>query len=94
MVEPITIDDIMSELGRLTERTQTPGGFTITELRDATGKHVNDLRNMVRKGLAAGKLAADRQLRPSIDGTTRWVPVYRFVAANDTSAKRVAKKKK
>jgi hypothetical protein len=94
VVEPITIDDIMSELGRLTEKAQQPGGFTVTELRDATGKSVNQLRDMVRRGLAAGKLTVERGFKPSIDGTTRWVPVYRFVAANDTSAKRVAKKKK
>lgn len=80
MAEQITIDELMAELNRLgIPDANGDEGSTLRELRDQWGQSQEKTTAIVRRCIAAGLVTPGRAARVAIDGTSRPVPVYRFI---------------
>jgi hypothetical protein len=94
MAEAITLEDIMVAIAQCNP-AQGKIGIAVADIVAATGKGENRVRAELRRAIAAGTIEyAGNESRVSSDQKMRPVPVYRPVAARDTSAKRVAGRKK
>ena len=74
MIEPITLDELLSEL----ERVSVPpdSGITIRELMDRTGRNLAHCREIVRRGIEVRKLRPARKTVTDISGRVTTVPSY------------------
>jgi hypothetical protein len=82
----ITIDEILAEMSRGNPNGST-GGSTVTELCDKTGRAKTDVRNDIRKAIAAGRIECVIERRTGIDGRLKTVPAYRVVKPVTPTAK-------
>lgn len=81
--ETITRDEWLAELERLYAHG-SDDGWSVREILDALGRACSDrqrimIRDALRVWIADGRVAPGRARRQSVDGTSRWVPVYRMV---------------
>lgn len=75
----LTETEIMEALREALEGSQGPDDArTVAELQEATGWHVNRVRQGVKAMLAAGEAECVRVYRPGMDGRRAQVPGYRF----------------
>lgn len=63
----------------LSKCCETGGGMTMREIAELTGRGMHGVKEGMRKLFAAGRLRCRKELRPSIDGVMRNVPVYSII---------------
>ena len=76
--QEITIEEWLSELVAAS-KSAPPEGESAGEIAARTGININRVRDNLRIGIAAGRIAVASARRPSIDGRMVAVPVYRVV---------------
>lgn len=77
----ITADEILDALKQAMQPAPgAPGEFSAKELREKMDWGEERARKAMGRLIADGVIAcAGKAHRPSMDGITRWVPVYRLV---------------
>lgn len=75
--ENITISEWLKELERIRgPKTADRRGWTIYEMKRATGRGDSYLRQRVRAAVEAGLMRCEFRPRPTITGRSQPVPVY------------------
>ena len=73
-----SFDAVLAEISRL--HSSNPDGFTMLDMRRATGRSGNWCRDRVRQMIDAGVLVCNgKASRTTIDGRPCLVPVYKVV---------------
>lgn len=79
MTDPITLDELMAELDRLGKPKDSDDGHTAAELSVVWRKGLLTTRRLIGRCIEHGVMVSGRAYRTAIDGTSRTLPVYRFV---------------
>lgn len=76
---PITSDEVLNELFRLTQRQKSGDpGLTVTEISEKLGKARDSVRDMIRLAMKKGLVVVGKRPEPTISGGMYPVPVYTF----------------
>lgn len=72
--ERITLDEWRAAMEQAMEAE--PAGLTVYELAQGLGVNERVVRERLRRLSGEGRLSVSRKRAVSIDGASRWVPVY------------------
>lgn len=75
-MKPITIDEILAELGKLPATDD--GWYSSNDLAEAWGVPRGKATAILGQAKRAGRLIVRRGTRESLDGRPTWVPLYKI----------------